>query len=234
MLVVIGVIVILLGLIVPAFTTIGGGADLTKSSYDVAGALEEARAYAMANNTYTWVGFFEENNTLLSAGTNPTTAGTGRVVISVVASRNATKLYADTAAAGAFATPAPSQGSATAIQVDKLIKVGNVHLQDLTANASPTPRPVSGVYEVASNSFTSPQTFYYPLSATTDSAATYKFAKVIQFSPLGDASRPQDSPSQVIEIGLYPVHGTTVAVNPKNYAAIEVNGIGGHIGIYRP
>src|SRR5205823_2880218 len=59
--IVIGIIGLLLVLIAPAFTTIKGGTDVTSAAYTIKGALETARTYGKANNTYTWVGFFEED-----------------------------------------------------------------------------------------------------------------------------------------------------------------------------
>ena len=76
---VIGIIAILMVLIAPAFTSIKTGSDVTTAAYTIKGALDQARTYAMANNTYTWVGFFEEN----VASTTPGTAGVGRLVMSI-------------------------------------------------------------------------------------------------------------------------------------------------------
>ena len=39
-------------LLVPALNGIKGGKDLTSSAYKIAGALDQARSHAMANNTY--------------------------------------------------------------------------------------------------------------------------------------------------------------------------------------
>src|SRR6266403_5236376 len=86
LLVVIGIIAILLVLMAPAFTTIKGGTDVTGAAYTIKGVLDQARTYAMANNTYTWVGFFEED--VSTASTDPATAGTGRIVMSIVASKD--------------------------------------------------------------------------------------------------------------------------------------------------
>src|SRR5947208_7000878 len=91
LLVVIGIIGLLLVLIAPAFTTIKGGTDVTSAAYTIQGVLDTARTYAKANNTYTWVGFFEEDASLSS--TTPATAGPGRVVISIVASKDGSKIY---------------------------------------------------------------------------------------------------------------------------------------------
>ena len=45
----------------PAFTYIKGGTDVTSAAYTIKGVLDTARTYAKANNTYTWVGFYEED-----------------------------------------------------------------------------------------------------------------------------------------------------------------------------
>jgi len=57
LLIVIAIIALLMVLIAPAFTYIKGGTDVTSAAYTIKGVLEQARAYAKANNTYTWVGF---------------------------------------------------------------------------------------------------------------------------------------------------------------------------------
>src|SRR5882762_9319606 len=61
LLIVVGIIGLLLVLIAPAFTTIKGGTDVTSTAYTIKGILDTARTYAKANDTYTWVGFYEED-----------------------------------------------------------------------------------------------------------------------------------------------------------------------------
>jgi Tfp pilus assembly protein FimT len=51
----------LLALVVPAFTTIKSGTEVTTAAYTIKAVLDTARTYAKANNTYTWVGFYEED-----------------------------------------------------------------------------------------------------------------------------------------------------------------------------
>src|SRR5213592_1192477 len=63
LLVVIGIIILLTALLTPAFTNLKSAGDVTSAAYTIKGVLEQARTYAMANNTYTWVGFYEENTT---------------------------------------------------------------------------------------------------------------------------------------------------------------------------
>src|SRR5437667_8221215 len=88
MLVVMGIIAILMVLVAPAFTSLKSAGDVTGAAYMVKGVLDTARTYAKANNTYTWVGFFEEDVSL----TTPGSAGVGRLVMSIVASKDGTNV----------------------------------------------------------------------------------------------------------------------------------------------
>src|SRR6266480_8137311 len=76
MLVVMGIIAILMVLLAPAFTSIKSAGDVTGAADTVKGVLDQARTYAKANNTYTWVGFYEED--VSTPSTNPPTPGIGR------------------------------------------------------------------------------------------------------------------------------------------------------------
>src|SRR3954447_13251445 len=81
LMVVMAIMILLAGLIAPAFTSLKGAGDITSAAYTIKGVLDQARTYAMANNTYTWVGLYEEDASQPS--TNPATPGTGRVVLSI-------------------------------------------------------------------------------------------------------------------------------------------------------
>src|ERR1051326_8772869 len=87
LLIVMGIIGLLLVLIAPAFTTIKGSTDVTSAAYTIKGVLDTARTYAKANNTYTWVGFYEENvaNPSSPNGDQPPV---GRLIMSIVASKD--------------------------------------------------------------------------------------------------------------------------------------------------
>src|SRR5947199_6299418 len=89
LLIVVGIIAVLLVLIAPAFTYIKGGTDVTSAAYTIKGVLDTARTYAKANDTYTWVGFFEED----VSSTTPGMPGVGRLVMSIVASKDGTIIY---------------------------------------------------------------------------------------------------------------------------------------------
>lgn len=241
LLVVMAIVVGLMALAVPAFTQANTARTLTAATYNIAGLLENARAYAKANNTYTWVGFFEE-----SAAGAAGTAGTGRVVVFAVSSKDATALYASD-------NPDPAELPAAKLAaLGKLTKIDNTHLAVLNADEVPARGKVTDASGATSNVAPAYQvgdgtgntggfaqrstginrtTFTYPLGVA---APTYKFVRVIQFNPLGDATKVVDSPTPLIEIGLRPTRGATVEVAGKNCAAIQVDGIGGLVRIYRP
>jgi prepilin-type N-terminal cleavage/methylation domain-containing protein len=201
--------------------------DLANGAYNIQGMIEQARTYAMAENTYTWIGFFEENPA------SPGTAGTGQIVVSIVASANGMNLVTS--------ANAPQLPSANLTQVMKLTKIPNVHLavvptasvtRPALASASP-----SDTYQVGSTDFPDPITsswsFVFPLGAST-SSASYKFTQIIQFNPQGDATRISDNPTTLMEIGLQPAHGGTTSTGTANFAVLQVAGIGGQVITYRP
>src|SRR5256885_10253928 len=116
MMVVIGIIAILMVLVAPAFTNLKTAGDVTSAAYTIKGVLEQARTYAMANNTYTWVGLYEEDGS--QSSTNPPTSGVGRLVMSVVASKDGTTVYDPTS----NLNPDPIDPSKL-VQLTKLVKI---------------------------------------------------------------------------------------------------------------
>src|SRR5438477_5775180 len=121
LIVVIGIIILLTALLTPAFTNLKRAGDVTSAAYTIKGVLEQARTYAMANNTYTWVGFYEEDAS--QSSTNPATAGVGRLVMSIVASNDGTTVYNP----NSTTNPDPVDPNKL-IQLTKLVKIDNVHL----------------------------------------------------------------------------------------------------------
>src|SRR5438874_9028262 len=115
MLVVMAIIALLMVLVAPAFTSLKSAGDVTGAAYTVKGVLDQARTYAMANNTYTWVGFYEED----VSSTTPATPGTGRLVMSIVASKDGTEVYTSVSSPAADMDAAGTRLS----QIGKLVKI---------------------------------------------------------------------------------------------------------------
>jgi Tfp pilus assembly protein FimT len=227
LLVVVGIIALLLVLMAPAFTYIRGGTDVTSAAYTIKGALDSARTYAKANNTYTWIGFAG------SIGSN-TTNVTGNVAISVVVSKDGTDLRtSDTTFSGDI--------TSSVIPIGKVIRLDNAHIGD-----TGTPHPdgtdfesragVDPAYNIGAAGTQYDSAYYFSEQGT-------QFNRWIRFSPRGEAV-VRGGATQVnpyAEVGLLPTHGTTLAVTydqgtdtySGNLVAITVSGFGGAVRIYR-
>jgi hypothetical protein len=227
--------IIVAAFIAPAFTSIKSAGDVTDAAYTIKGVLEQARTHAMANNTYTWVGFFEEDSS--KSSTNPATGGTGRVVISTVASRDGTSVY-------------PSNSPATIdptkiYQVNKLTKLENIHLttfSDGDGTGTTFSKRPPALYDTARIGDTTPPNpslspFQYPVASPSPApSAQYTFVKAIEFNPRGEGRIDNSNYTlkTVCEIGLRPTHGKAVDNNSANVVAIQFRAIGGNFQIYRP
>jgi len=239
LLIVIGIIAVLLVLIAPAFTSLKSAGDLTSAAYTIKGALDTARTYAKANNTYTWVGFYEEDTTATTPTNNsPAYPGKGRVLLAIVASKDGTKIFEDTDPA---ATLPPDRIS----QLGKLVRVDGIHLTDI-GNPSPTPNPTPIPDTLPARPYTpytegSPFDHFNRISSDSSDTTLFPFAtqnymfyKTIRFSPRGEANiNSTYTLKHEGEIGVKPTHGTAVDAGNPNAVAVQFSGIGGNIKIYR-
>ena len=236
MLIVVAIVGLLLVLLAPAFTTIKGGTDVASSGYTIKGVLDTARTYSKANNTYTWVGFYEEN-VANPASPNSDTPAVGRIIMSIVASKNGTNLGADSSssATGTNNWIDPTQLT----QVAKLIKIDNVHLPlfaictsgctGTTFDTRPAVQfdpfgvgynasrfgeinaaaPNTAPYDTTNNGLTK-FPFQYPVGNPAPTAQ-YQFRKTLRFSPTGECRiNSTYDVRNVIEVGLLQTHGTAV------------------------
>jgi len=247
--VVIAVLILLTALLTPAFTNLKSAGDVTSAAYTIKGVLDRARTYAMANNTYTWVGFYEENTT----DTTPTTVtppytGHGRLLLATIYSKDGTKIYGNSDSNTTL--PATTFG-----QIGKLVKIEGVHLTDIGAPPSPTPNPTPLPDSLDGRPGTP-----YTYQATQDDhfnrissdsadvtrfpfvAQNYTFQKTIMFAPSGEVYVTGRIATGVtgyvlvplVEIGFRPTHGTAVDTNTRNVVALQVTGIAANVKIYRP
>ena len=84
LLVVIAILAIVSAIALPAFNSIRAAGGLTKTANDIAGILEQARAYAMAQNTYVWVGFRKDGADTLAVGVIASKTGSANPTANVV------------------------------------------------------------------------------------------------------------------------------------------------------
>jgi prepilin-type N-terminal cleavage/methylation domain-containing protein len=233
LMVVIAIIAILMALVVPAFTTMKSAGDVTSAAYTIKGVLDQARTYAMANNTYTWVGFYEEATTAASpTNATPPYSGTGRLLLAMVASKDGTKIYDENG------DPPGQLPNDRISQLGKLIKVEGAHITDIGA-------PNGGSADTLAGRSNLPYTnnFYRVNSDSTDTvkfwflAQNYLFYKAIRFSPSGEANLLYQSSTYTLtpvgEIGMKPTHGDLVDTISPNVVAIQFTGVSGNVKIYR-
>jgi prepilin-type N-terminal cleavage/methylation domain-containing protein len=251
MLTVIVIVTILMGLAVSSLKR-NPATDVTNAAYQIVKTLELARSYAVANHTYTWVGFFEEDPTKGTA--TQAASGLGRLVISVVASRDGTCIFNE-AAAETTATTTPQVtplDPARLLLVNKLIKLESIHIcTPGSVNSTFSQRPgalVASKDRVGLSSSDAPLlfTFPYPLSGT----ARYTFgirpapsttggsapSGSVMFNPQGEVisdAGPVPGVAPCKEIAIQAVRGTT-PIEATNVAAIDINGITGIATLYRP
>ena len=250
-----GIIALLMVLVATAFTSIKSGNDIASSTYAIKGVLEQARTYAKSNNTYAWVGFYEEDGSKTS--TNPATPGNGRIVMSIVASKDGTTIYKS-------GTPGAIDPTKL-LQVGKLTRVDNAHLALLnvgtgTGDAFDTrPLPDWDTFNAfndarfgelnATPPNTAPNTnsqfpFQYPVGNPVP-APQYTLQKTLQFNPVGECRiNSTYDVRRVVEIGLVQTHasstpvpasgsGTSEVVFNGNVVTLQISGFGSGVRIYR-
>src|SRR5260221_13547998 len=155
LLVVISIIAILAFLALPAIQGLQKGGGFAKAVYDISDSLNLARSYALANNTYVFVGLTEVDRTQ-SITAAPQTTGMGRVALAMVASKDGTNN--------------PASGNLTQVRPTQIFDF--LHI-DTTSTASwPTTlnmtRPTGAtIYNLGQHANTVPtSTFSVPLGGT--------------------------------------------------------------------
>jgi prepilin-type N-terminal cleavage/methylation domain-containing protein len=259
LLIVLGIVAMLMLLIAPAFTTIKSGWNVTSAAYTVKGVLDTARTYAKANNTYTWVGFYEEDvsQPSVTPALDPLCPNcVGRLVMSIVASKDGTCIY------NPYATGTENFIDPTRLtQIGKLVKIDNIHLPLFVVGTGTVPAdsfdnrptlqndPVVGYndsrFGELNSSPTAPTTntkfpFQYPVG-NPPPTWQYRFRKTLQFSPTGECRINSTYDMRaVIEIGLLQTHGNVTSTPsptpgqyPGNVAAVQITGLGGNAKIYQ-
>ncbi len=248
MLVVLAIMAIIALLVLPSLNGLFTSNSFTSNIYTLDGTLQQARSYAMANNTCVYVGIGEWSpaSTISTA-----VAGNGRVVILVTAVNDGSNAITGTTSPFKFLNTA-SYPNTYLNQINKLVSLNNLHIVNLlgfvTGNMQrPQMKNIASAINVATTPVDSTTTssdsnmkITYPLTGT----AVYTFPIVIGFDPTGSAyyvtsltNLTSTTPTVIpyIEIGLEPTHGTTVPAAPgANIAAIQIDGLSGITHIYRP
>lgn len=241
-------------LLVPAFTSLKAGSDVGKTAHDIAGLLNQARAYALTNNTYVFVGFAEVNSAVSqTAVPQDTTSATpyGRLAVALVASRDGTRGYdvnnPGDGATGSWVSSYNSYNGATAkaanlVAVSKLQLFENVHLVWLGGASCPIPadgkmkRTAVGSGGSWSNNLSNANggsitPFTWPLGSplTPETSYQFRFDKVIHFDPQGvprlQRTNNADQLGERYEIDFQPSRGNVIIGQPAD------QNVGQHVAV---
>ena len=241
LLTVMGVILLIVALMVPALKSIKGSGDVTSAAYSISGLIENARSYAMTNSTYVWVGFYEENaGTTTPTAATPSYSGKGQVVLAAVYSVDGTTSCQNSTAT--VSSPIVMTAKQL-LPLGKITKVQNLHLADVGAPTLTVPSAQNTLDGRPALAYTygSPTDHFNRISSDSSDSTAYPFVaqgytfyKTLQFSPRGEVSingLPGLKP--LVEIGLQPTNGSVPDANSKNLVAIQVTGVAGSVKIYR-
>lgn len=228
-----GIMVVILSLVTPVFRS---EKSASTAAYEVAGVFNRARAYAMANSAYVYVGLFEEDGSRPSVGPGGSApAGVGRVVMAAVATKDGMTGYDE-----ANKTWAAYDDGGNLLALDKLwrfegLSVSGTRLGDTGGMARPSLAP-NGILVSGSTVALTP--FTWPLGKAQGSGQ-YHFQAVICFGPQGVA-RVLDEDHQsftsipsVLEIGFATAHGNAVR-SGSNVAVVQIDAMTGATRVYRP
>lgn len=204
LLAVVGIVVLLGSLSIPALTAINNASRLNNAIINIQGSLQVAKTYAVTNRTYVWVGFTVEN----TGTANPT------IRMAMIHTKKGSLF-------GSTGTFDPSRWS----PVQQPIAVSGVDM-DSTLGGS------SGDITEDDSTLTDTLTDPIPDFDWRVGDADYTFTDIIQFGPDGRASLELDVDDQSIPLRFVRI-GLLDAKNTDNYAVIRVSGTTGNVELYR-
>lgn len=206
LMVVVAIITIVATFAVPAVSNLGGSGKFNQSIATVSGLLDQARQYAIAQNTYVWVGFANE------AGG----AEGDRVWLGVLASKDGTRTM-------------------TADNVPLISRLQVLQNTQLPAASPALPGGAGPAQTGADLGGGGLVTVSKPGGGTLTFERFLRFSPSGEAQvPSGGSADPADSfpPVNFAEFGLLPVKGSTPL--QANAAIIQVNGLTGNARVYRP
>ncbi|GEM_PF-376709 len=252
LLVVIGIIVILMVLIAPAMNALKGANDMDRAASDLTNMLQFCRSYAIANNTYVYLGI-GEFDAAQSASATVQTLGTGRVAMVGIASKDGTRGYSPYDAKisdiktewdGKY-TNTPANVARDFIAITKLQRYENLHILDYgqapPSSGNMARENLTTYYRIGNAATDSVTPIIYPLG----SSPTYTFKKTIQFDPDGmlrvfGSGAPTGNPGtttyfspqgvpQWMEIALIQTHGNSVKSSAALFPTSQSQNTGNHV-----
>jgi Tfp pilus assembly protein FimT len=191
-------------LAVPALSSLSNSGNVNAAAGGVSLLLDQARTYAMAHNTYVWVGFCQNT-------------ATQQLMVGVVAGKTGQSSDANS-------------GSGFYIPISKLQTYNQL---ELSSSISALPNTGLSSLATAADDISQCQpnvigSFQQPVGGTNVNFNS----DVLEFTPSGEAKLGTNDGSHWIQIGLQPVRGAN-ATSP-NVAVLQVATLTGLVNVFRP
>jgi prepilin-type N-terminal cleavage/methylation domain-containing protein len=236
LLTVLSITAILAVLTVPAMQGLQSAGGFDKSVYAMADSLNLAHAYAIANNTYVYVGLTEVDRTQSPLASPQVVGnGVGRVALSIVATMDGTS------DANAWSTTGTNLAQVRQVQTFDFFHIASTVFPTVTTGNMARPANVSTTPALIPAASAPGTPFSLPLGSTSGSGKynfTNNHTQVICFNPQGGVLL-NGTAVQWLEIDVQPMVGTVTPptpanVNKGNQAALIVDGVTGAVNVYRP
>ncbi len=235
LLVVISIMVLLAVGAVPALQGLGGAQRFTHGIGQIAGIMEQARSYAVAQNTYVWVALYPYDPSKLT----PRDPSGDALIVAVFASNDGTDPIdwsSETVAVpGTVADTSISQIFRIAIFKQTALRTENYFTQnDIASMPSQLTFPLTPPASEPTFTLSLPGVGSSPLSlpaSLSSDAQTGQPISVIQFTPSG-AARVGGSPVDSVWIDFQRAKAKGV-LDADNIAALRIGGLTGLTTLYR-
>ena len=236
LLVVLSIIVILSLVALPAIQSLQKAGGFTQAVYDISDSFNLSRSYAIAENTYVYVGLVELDRTK-DLSVNPQVPGLGRVAMASVATKDGTNGFSGGAWGGTSANLALIRQP----QVFDFLHLADDIPATAVGNMARPATPANSLNYAASIASFATTPFSIPLGAA--AGGKYNFTSSIGYNSQGSLflinNGVATSPPQWIEIDLQPVSGNVAPQPPAdanvgNQAALLIDGVTGAATVYRP
>jgi len=207
LLTVISIVAVLASLTVPAIMSMSVSLGVTQALNDVSGSLELAKATAMAQNTYVWVGFANATNSI----------GNSELRIGSVRSNDGSN----------------NTGSSNLSPIAKLLKIENVQLtssanlvptalKNLVASTGTGTPVISGTSTVSFS--VGGQTFSNSVLVISPQGQSILAPTVTSTTPF----------TEEVELAVQPTKGTVVPPSTRDAFVIWMSGGSGGLRVFRP
>jgi len=212
LLTVIAIVAMLATAAAPALSSLSKGGSMNQSLVELAGLFDQARQYAIAQNTYVWVAM------------RPDPAASDGDSLSVVVLASSS---------GIDPAPWSDYGAVPNSQIKTLTKprtFSQIRLEEAGAFSGTQVRDLPATPSVGTANSPANGTAIFQIKIP-GTASPSTFRRIVQFTPDGQA-RVAANPIDVVEFGVHPMRGNVA--DAKNVAVLRINGLTGQTAVYRP